>query len=191
MRCSLPALRSIWRLARLEREGRGSDMVSSGWLRELIGRRVVGAFASVAGWTRGTEGGGGVEGRRGRRGVVVVVVAGAARALGVELVGFHRRAAEGRHGVRPAVRSEAPRVRKGDCRYDEPGALARALLKLVLRETGGGGAGVGSVDVMVSRWRPASMAVVSIDCGELAAGVAWEAVGRIGQWRPPRRAARH
>lgn len=149
MRCSLPALRSIWRLARLEREGRGSEMVSSGWLRELIGRRVVGALASGGGWMRGTEGGGGVEGRRGRRGVVVV--GGAARALGVELVGFHRRAAEGRHGMRPAERSEAPRVRKGDWRYDEPGALARALLKLVLRETGAGGAVVRSVDEMVSR----------------------------------------
>lgn len=150
MRCSLPALRSIWRLARLEREGRGSEMVSSGWLRELIGRRVVGALASGAGWMRGTEGGGGVEGRRGRR-RGVVVVGGAARALGVELVGFHKRAAEGRHGMRPAERLEAPRVRKGDCRYEEPGALARALLKLVLRETGAGGAVVRSVDEMVSR----------------------------------------
>lgn len=189
MRCSLPALRSIWRLARLEREGCGSDRVSSGWLRELMGRRAVGALASGAGWTRGTEGGGGVDGRRGRRGAVV---GGVARALGVELVGFHRRAAEGRHGVRAGARSEAPRVRKGDCRYDEPGALARALLKLVLRETGA--AVVGSVDAMVSgwpRWGPASMAVASIDCGELAAGVAWEAVGKTCQWRPPRRAARH
>jgi hypothetical protein len=66
-------------------------------------------------------GGGGVDGRR-RRVVVVVVLleVEGATALGVELVGFQRRAAEKRGTGRCeeeelAAAATAPRVRKGDC----------------------------------------------------------------------------
>lgn len=83
MRCSAPALRSRWRLIRLETDV-GVRRGKSPNAERLAGS----AGATVT--SRGTGGGGGVDGRRG----LVVGVVGVLGVLGVELVGFHRRAAE-------------------------------------------------------------------------------------------------
>ena len=90
MRCSLPAMRSIWRLALLEMECRCcrcSGSVKRGWLLAPVAWGSAESLALV----RGMAGGGGVDGRRLLR---AAVVASGAGVLGVELVGFHRRAAE-------------------------------------------------------------------------------------------------
>src|SRR5690242_16222998 len=83
-----------------------------------------GSATSSVGRASGTGGGGGVDRRRGRLG-------GGARFLGVELVGFQRRA-----GWRCLSGTPARRVRKGDWR-NESGAPPRPLRRRLFPRDGG------------------------------------------------------
>ncbi|KAL1870534.1 hypothetical protein VTK73DRAFT_2608 [Phialemonium thermophilum] len=169
MRCSAPAPRSIWRLARFETEcrlWRCSGSVRRGYSPAPAPKGSVGSMEPArAGCSRGTAGGGGVDGRRRRE---------EGGSLGVELVGFQRRAAERRRkGRRVRGLEGTGRLRKGEGRnWSWVVAVAAWPLRRKLLLRGGSRAAAGSaMGRAVAAAAPAAAAATGAARGEAGLGV--------------------